>query len=179
MTIIVYFEVWSLAWIIPQKKHLLYRWVVTADNMLPYFVYSHLSGKSWDWAWLSSFPLQSQRAKITSQECLLAFGGIFYVWLALTQYLCDSRTVCAHVTYQKFLGLLGVTQAQNDLSVCPEPLDINGFFLPCLPIQQLAQVAACAQQSLAGSPSLQLVKATVCTPEWFLATAGPGPKLVI
>lgn len=39
MTIIVYFEVWSLAWIIPPKKHLLHRWVVTADNMLPYFAF--------------------------------------------------------------------------------------------------------------------------------------------
>lgn len=39
MTIIVYFEVWSLAWIIPQKKHLLHRWIVTADNMLPYFAF--------------------------------------------------------------------------------------------------------------------------------------------
>lgn len=39
MTIIVYFEVWSLAWIIPQKKHQLRRWVVTAGNMLPYFAF--------------------------------------------------------------------------------------------------------------------------------------------
>lgn len=39
MTITVYFEVWSLAWIILKKKHLLRRWVVTADNMLPYFAF--------------------------------------------------------------------------------------------------------------------------------------------
>lgn len=176
MTIIVNFEVWSLAWIIPQKKHLLYRWVVTADNMLPYFVYSYLSGKRWDWGWLSSFTLQSQGAKITSQEWFPAFWGIFISGVGPnTVSLCLKK--CPH-------QLPNVTWS----SVCPAPEwpvclsrapGHQCFVFLALPIQHVAQVSACAQPSLAGSPSLQLVKAALCTAEWFLATAGPGPKLVI
>lgn len=85
------------------KKHLLCRWGVTADNMLPYFAFIL------EWQELGlGLTDQHHSAVPRHQDHLLSvswllgvFCSIFWcfeMWLALMQYLCASRRACAHAS---------------------------------------------------------------------------------
>lgn len=115
-------------------------------------------------------------------ECFVAFSDALK---ALMQFLCASQNRSVYDSYQIFLGILGDAWPPDKLCEQLVILDINVgmHFVPGSVTQFISDTwnrfLPVLYNSLAGSPSAQLVMAAVSTSTWIFSHAGPQPEYTI